>query len=101
MTAVFVPSMGARTAPGSCRCTSRRRPICNHRFGARSGARLRGTRSIFPIAQSPCFPGTFERHLQPASRGDRLVLSCLMLIDPDGEVRSYEVTPGVIRSPPA
>jgi ribonuclease R len=29
---------------------------------------------------------------------DRLVLSCIMLIDPDGEVRSYEITPGVIRS---
>ena len=29
---------------------------------------------------------------------DRLVLSCIMMIDPEGEIRSYEVTPGVIRS---
>jgi ribonuclease R len=29
---------------------------------------------------------------------DRLVLSCIMLIDPEGEIRSYEVTQGVIRS---
>jgi ribonuclease R len=29
---------------------------------------------------------------------DRLVLSCIMLIDADGEILSYEVTEGVIRS---
>ena len=29
---------------------------------------------------------------------DRLVLSCIMMIDQEGEIRSYEVTSGVIRS---
>jgi ribonuclease R len=62
-------------------------------------ARLRGTSVYFPDRAVPMLPQELSSDicsLRPAE--DRLVLSCIMLIDPDGEVRSYEVTPGVIRS---
>ncbi len=62
-------------------------------------ARLRGTSVYFPDRAVPMLPQELSSDicsLRP--KQDRLVLSCIMLIDPDGEVRSYEVTPGVIRS---
>jgi ribonuclease R len=62
-------------------------------------ARVRGTSVYFPDRAVPMLPQELSSDicsLRPAE--DRLVLSCIMLIDPDGEVRSYEVTPGVIRS---
>jgi ribonuclease R len=62
-------------------------------------ARLRGTSVYFPDRAVPMLPQELSSDicsLRPDE--DRLVLSCIMLIDPDGEIRSYEVTPGVIRS---
>ncbi len=62
-------------------------------------ARLRGTSVYFPDRAVPMLPQELSSDLcslRPAE--DRLVLSCIMMIDPDGEIRSYEVTQGVIRS---
>jgi ribonuclease R len=62
-------------------------------------ARLRGTSVYFPDRAVPMLPQELSSDICSLRPGEnRLVLSCLMLIDPDGEVRSYEVTPGVIRS---
>jgi ribonuclease R len=62
-------------------------------------ARLRGTSVYFPDRAVPMLPQELSSDICSLRPGeDRLVLSCIMLIDPDGEVRSYEVTPGVIRS---
>jgi ribonuclease R len=62
-------------------------------------ARLRGTSVYFPDRAVPMLPQELSSDicsLRPDQ--DRLVLSCLMIVDPDGEIRSYEVTQGVIRS---
>ncbi len=62
-------------------------------------ARLRGTSVYFPDRAVPMLPQELSSDicsLRPNE--DRLVLSCIMLIDPEGEIRSYEVTQGVIRS---
>ena len=62
-------------------------------------ARLRGTSVYFPDRAVPMLPQELSSDicsLRPDE--DRLVLSCLMMIDSEGEVRSYEVTQGVIRS---
>jgi ribonuclease R len=62
-------------------------------------ARLRGTSVYFPDRAVPMLPQELSSDicsLRPAE--DRLVLSCIMMIDPDGEILSYEVTQGVIRS---
>jgi ribonuclease R len=62
-------------------------------------ARLRGTSVYFPDRAVPMLPQELSSDicsLRPDE--DRLVLSCIMMIDPEGEIRSYEVTPGVIRS---
>jgi ribonuclease R len=62
-------------------------------------ARLRGTSVYFPDRAVPMLPQELSGDICSLRPGeDRLVLSCIMLIDPDGEIRSYEVTPGVIRS---
>jgi ribonuclease R len=62
-------------------------------------ARLRGTSVYFPDRAVPMLPQELSSDICSLRPGeDRLVLSCIMMIDPDGEVRSYEVTPGVIRS---
>jgi ribonuclease R len=62
-------------------------------------ARLRGTSVYFPDRAVPMLPQELSSDICSLRPGeDRLVLSCIMLIDPDGEIRSYEVTPGVIRS---
>src|SRR3984957_14704500 len=62
-------------------------------------ARLRGTSVYFPDRAVPMLPQELSSDicsLRPAE--DRLVLSCIMMIDQDGEILSYEVTTGVIRS---
>jgi ribonuclease R len=62
-------------------------------------ARLRGTSVYFPDRAVPMLPQELSSDICSLRPGeDRMVLSCIMMIDPDGEIRSYEVTPGVIRS---
>jgi ribonuclease R len=62
-------------------------------------ARLRGTSVYFPDRAVPMLPlelSTDICSLRPEV--DRLVLSCTMQIDQDGEITGYEVNEGVIRS---
>ena len=62
-------------------------------------AEIRGTSVYFPDRAIPMLPielSTDICSLRPAV--DRLVMSCVMQIDARGEIRSYEVMPGVIRS---
>jgi len=62
-------------------------------------ARLRGTSVYFPDRAVPMLPldlSTDICSLRPHL--DRLVLSCVMQIDPHGEIVGYELCEGVIRS---
>jgi len=62
-------------------------------------ARLRGTSVYFPDRAVPMLPlelSTDICSLRP--HVDRLVLSCVMEIDPRGEIVGYELCEGVIRS---
>ena len=62
-------------------------------------ARLRGTSVYFPDRAVPMLPlelSTDICSLRP--QVDRLVMSCVMEIDPRGEVLGYELSQGVIRS---
>jgi len=62
-------------------------------------ARLRGTSVYFPDRAIPMLPPDLSSgmcSLRPNE--DRLVLSCLMEIDPRGEVLGYEICEGIIRS---
>jgi len=62
-------------------------------------ARLRGTSVYFPDRAIPMLPlelSTGICSLRPGE--DRLVLSCVMQLDCDGRIESYEVLEGVIRS---
>jgi ribonuclease R len=62
-------------------------------------ARLRGTSVYFPDRAIPMLPPQLSSNmcsLRPEE--DRLVLSCVMEIDPRGEVLGYEVCEGIIRS---
>jgi len=62
-------------------------------------ARLRGTSVYFPDRAVPMLPlelSTDICSLRPHL--DRLVLSCVMQIDPHGEILSYELCEGIIRS---
>lgn len=62
-------------------------------------ARLRGTSVYFPDRAVPMLPmelSTDICSLRP--KMDRLVLSCIMEIDPRGEVVGYEISEGAIRS---
>jgi ribonuclease R len=62
-------------------------------------ARLRGTSVYFPDRAVPMLPlelSTDICSLRP--QVDRLVLSCVMQIDPHGEIIGYELCEGVIRS---
>jgi ribonuclease R len=62
-------------------------------------ARLRGTSVYFPDRAVPMLPlelSTDICSLRPHL--DRLVLSCVMRIDPHGEILGYELCEGVIRS---
>ncbi len=62
-------------------------------------ARLRGTSVYFPDRAIPMLPlelSTGICSLRPGE--DRLVLSCLMQLDAEGRIESYEIVEGVIRS---
>jgi ribonuclease R len=62
-------------------------------------ARLRGTSVYFPDRAVPMLPvelSTDICSLRPDV--DRLVMSCVMEIDHQGEITGYELQPGVIRS---
>jgi len=62
-------------------------------------ARLRGTSVYFADRAIPMLPQELSTDicsLRPAE--DRLVLSCLMRLDPQGEILDYEICQGVIRS---
>jgi ribonuclease R len=62
-------------------------------------ARLRGTSVYFPDRAVPMLPlelSTDICSLRP--QVDRLVMSCVMEIDPRGEIVGYELSPGIIRS---
>jgi ribonuclease R len=62
-------------------------------------AEIRGTSVYFPDRAIPMLPielSTDICSLRPHL--DRLVMSCIMRIDARGEIRSYEIVPGVIRS---
>jgi ribonuclease R len=62
-------------------------------------AEIRGTSVYFPDRAIPMLPielSTDICSLRPQL--DRLVMSCVMQLDPRGEIVSYEVMPGVIRS---
>ncbi len=62
-------------------------------------AEIRGTSVYFPDRAIPMLPielSTDICSLRPQL--DRLVLSCIMHIDARGEIRSYQLMPGVIRS---
>src|SRR6202522_83439 len=62
-------------------------------------ARLRGTSVYFPDRAVPMLPQELSSDICSLRPGkDRLVLSCIMMIDAQGEILSYEVTQGVIRS---
>jgi ribonuclease R len=62
-------------------------------------AEIRGTSVYFPDRAIPMLPielSTDICSLRPQL--DRLVMSCIMQIDARGQIRSYEIMPGVIRS---
>jgi ribonuclease R len=62
-------------------------------------ARIRGNSVYFPDRAIPMLPQELSTDicsLRPNE--DRLVLSCLMQIDAEGEITGYEITEGVIRS---
>jgi ribonuclease R len=62
-------------------------------------ARLRGTSVYFPDRAIPMLPQELSTDicsLRPQE--DRLVLSCIILLDANARIQSYEVVEGVIRS---
>jgi ribonuclease R len=62
-------------------------------------ARLRGTSVYFPDRAIPMLPQELSTNicsLRPAE--DRLVLSCIMQLDPEARIESYEICEGVIAS---
>jgi ribonuclease R len=62
-------------------------------------ARLRGTSVYFPDRAIPMLPQELSTDicsLRPQE--DRLVLSCIMQLDPKGSIESYEICEGVIAS---
>ncbi len=62
-------------------------------------ARLRGTSVYFPDRAIPMLPMELSTDLcSLRPQVDRLVLSCLMEIDPQGEIVGYTLSEGVIRS---
>ncbi|MGD0830591.1 MAG: VacB/RNase II family 3'-5' exoribonuclease [Terracidiphilus sp.] len=62
-------------------------------------ARLRGTSVYFPDRAIPMLPQELSTNICSLRPGeDRLVLSCLMQLDRDGRIESYEIVEGVIRS---
>ncbi len=62
-------------------------------------ARLRGTSVYFPDRAVPMLPMELSTDLcSLRPQVDRLVLSCVMEIDPQGEITGYTLNQGVIRS---
>jgi ribonuclease R len=62
-------------------------------------ARLRGTSVYFPDRAIPMLPQELSTGISSLRPGeDRLVLSCVMQLDADGRIESYEIVEGVIRS---
>jgi ribonuclease R len=62
-------------------------------------ARLRGTSVYFPDRAIPMLPRELSTDICSLRPGeDRLVLSCIMLLDSAGRIESYEIVEGVIRS---
>jgi ribonuclease R len=62
-------------------------------------ARLRGTSVYFPDRAIPMLPQELSTDICSLRPGeDRLVLSCIMQLDPTGRITSYEIAEGVIRS---
>ena len=62
-------------------------------------ARLRGTSVYFPDRAIPMLPQELSTNICSLRPGeDRLVLSCIMQLDSDGRIESYEIVKGVIRS---
>jgi ribonuclease R len=62
-------------------------------------ARLRGTSVYFPDRAIPMLPQELSTDICSLRPGeDRLVLSCVMQLDAAGNIRSYEISEGVIRS---
>jgi ribonuclease R len=62
-------------------------------------ARLRGTSVYFPDRAIPMLPQELSTDICSLRPGeDRLVLSCIMLLNPEGRIESYEIIEGVIRS---
>ena len=62
-------------------------------------ARLRGTSVYFPDRAIPMLPQELSTGICSLRPGeDRLVLSCIMQLDPAGRIESYEIVEGVTRS---
>ena len=62
-------------------------------------ARLRGTSVYFPDRAIPMLPQELSTNICSLRPGeDRLVLSCIMQLDSEGRIKSYEIVEGVIRS---
>ena len=62
-------------------------------------ARLRGTSVYFPDRAIPMLPQELSTDICSLRPGeDRLVLSCIMQLDAAGNIESYEIAEGVIRS---
>ena len=62
-------------------------------------ARLRGTSVYFPDRAVPMLPHALSSGMcSLLPNEDRLVLSCIMEIDPAGEIVNYRVAEGIIRS---
>jgi ribonuclease R len=62
-------------------------------------ARLRGTSVYFPDRAIPMLPQELSTDICSLRPGeDRLVLSCIMQLDAEAHIESYEIAEGVIRS---
>ena len=62
-------------------------------------ARLRGTSVYFPDRAVPMLPLELSNGICSLNpHVDRLVMSAVMEIDPEGRIVEYELTPGIIRS---
>ena len=62
-------------------------------------ARLRGTSVYFPDRAVPMLPQELSTDICSLRPGeDRLTLSCVMQLDAEGHIESYEIAEGVIRS---
>ena len=62
-------------------------------------ARLRGTSVYFPDRAIPMLPQELSTDICSLRPGeDRLVLSCIMQLDAEGRIESWEIGEGVIRS---